>query len=137
MFFSRNHWVSFKETWTFFLKWSLLSQGQGHSGEGCDSWASCFMLDKQDWLWLNFQFLPANLTEPTMFANTEYDICVLRYDTSMQYSTFQEKSLPRNLYIQADNSAKDNKNYILMGFLANLVQRNIFKKVLYHYSNLP
>ncbi|XP_062597809.1 uncharacterized protein LOC134259225 isoform X2 [Saccostrea cucullata] len=39
------------------------------------------------------------------------------------------KSLPPTLYLQADNSAKDNKNYILMGLLANLVRRGIFKKV--------
>ncbi|XP_055998549.1 uncharacterized protein LOC125678464 [Ostrea edulis] len=41
----------------------------------------------------------------------------------------EENSLPPTLYIQADNSAKDNKNFILMGFLANLVQRKIFKKI--------
>lgn len=43
-------------------------------------------------------------------------------------------SLPPTLYIQADNSAKDNKNFILMGFLASLVQQNIFKKVIIYLS---
>lgn len=40
-----------------------------------------------------------------------------------------DMSLPPTLYIQADNSAKDNKNFILMGFLASLVQQNVFKKI--------
>ncbi|XP_062602753.1 uncharacterized protein LOC134264468, partial [Saccostrea cucullata] len=39
-----------------------------------------------------------------------------------------DMSLPLTLYIQADNSAKDNKNFILMGFLASLVQQQIVKK---------
>lgn len=43
-------------------------------------------------------------------------------------------SLPPTLYIQADNSAKDNKNFILMGFLASLVQQNIFKKVIIYLT---
>ncbi|KAK3107663.1 hypothetical protein FSP39_019447, partial [Pinctada imbricata] len=37
--------------------------------------------------------------------------------------------LPEVLYLQADNSAKDNKNFILIGFLASLVMRNVFRKV--------
>ena len=41
----------------------------------------------------------------------------------------QDKALPPVLYLQADNSAKDNKNFILIGFLANLVQRKVFHKV--------
>ncbi|XP_061170056.1 uncharacterized protein LOC133179284 [Saccostrea echinata] len=41
----------------------------------------------------------------------------------------KNKSLPLTLYLQAGNSAKDNRNHILMGFLANLVQRGIFKKI--------
>ncbi|XP_062581427.1 uncharacterized protein LOC134243211 [Saccostrea cucullata] len=40
-----------------------------------------------------------------------------------------DMSLPPTLYIQADNSAKDNKNVILMGFLASLVQQRIVKKI--------
>ncbi|XP_062572270.1 uncharacterized protein LOC134234233 [Saccostrea cucullata] len=46
-------------------------------------------------------------------------------------------SLPPTLYLQADNSSKDNKNFILMGFLANLVQRKIFRKGLMAESYHP
>nr|XP_022290369.1 uncharacterized protein LOC111102007 [Crassostrea virginica] len=41
----------------------------------------------------------------------------------------EDKALPPVLYLQADNSAKDNKNFILIGFLANLVQRKVFHKI--------
>ena len=37
--------------------------------------------------------------------------------------------LPEVLYLQADNCAKDNKNYILIGFLASLVHQDVFRKV--------
>lgn len=51
--------------------------------------------------------------------------CLLKVfeDLSMQ------GQLPPVLYLQADNSAKDNKNFILLGFLGSLVQRKIFQKV--------
>ncbi|KAL3682922.1 hypothetical protein R1sor_000944 [Riccia sorocarpa] len=37
--------------------------------------------------------------------------------------------LPENLYIQLDNSAKDNKNWSIMAFLSELVSRGVFKTV--------
>ena len=37
--------------------------------------------------------------------------------------------LPKNLYLQLDNSAKDNKNQYLMAFLSMLTARGIFKEI--------
>ena len=42
-----------------------------------------------------------------------------------------KKMLPENLYIQMDNTARENKNKFMLGFCAMLVQLNIFKKVNY------
>ena len=41
---------------------------------------------------------------------------------------------PPTLFIQADNSAKDNKNNYVLMFLAMLVKADIVKKVCYHVS---
>ncbi|XP_062582881.1 uncharacterized protein LOC134244642 [Saccostrea cucullata] len=41
----------------------------------------------------------------------------------------QQRRLPPTLFLQADNSAKDNRNFIIMGFLGSLVLRKMFKKV--------
>ena len=37
--------------------------------------------------------------------------------------------MPGTMYIQADNSGKDNKNKFVMCYLASLVKAGIFKKV--------
>jgi hypothetical protein len=37
--------------------------------------------------------------------------------------------MPPTLYLQADNSGKDNKNSFVMVFLAMLIKVKIFKKV--------
>ena len=37
--------------------------------------------------------------------------------------------MPEVLYLQADNSSKDNKNNFLLAFLASLVKEKVFKKV--------
>ena len=37
--------------------------------------------------------------------------------------------LPKNLYLQLDNSAKDNKNPYLMAFLSMLTARGVFKEI--------
>ena len=37
--------------------------------------------------------------------------------------------LPKNLYLQLDNSAKDNKNQYLMAFLSVLTARGVFKEI--------
>ena len=37
--------------------------------------------------------------------------------------------LPKNLYLQLDNSAKDNKNQYLMAFLSLLTARGVFKEI--------
>jgi hypothetical protein len=37
--------------------------------------------------------------------------------------------LPKNLYLQLDNSAKDNKNKYLMAFLSLLTARGVFKEI--------
>ena len=39
------------------------------------------------------------------------------------------KPLPRKLYLQLDNSAKDNKNKYLMAFLSLLTTRGVFKEI--------
>ena len=39
------------------------------------------------------------------------------------------KPLPRKLYLQLDNSAKDNKNKYLMTFLFLLTARGIFEEI--------
>ena len=39
------------------------------------------------------------------------------------------KPLPRKLYLQLDNSAKDNKNKYLMAFLSLLIARGVFKEI--------
>ena len=45
--------------------------------------------------------------------------------------SFQENGghMPPTLYLQADNSTKDNKNAFMMVFLGWLVKNKIFKKV--------
>jgi hypothetical protein len=37
--------------------------------------------------------------------------------------------LPPNLYLQLDNSAKDNKNQYMMAFLSLLTARGVFKEI--------
>jgi hypothetical protein len=37
--------------------------------------------------------------------------------------------LPRNLYLQLDNCAKDNKNQFLMAFMSMLIHRGVFKEI--------
>ena len=37
--------------------------------------------------------------------------------------------LPSKLYVQMDNCAGDNKNHVVFGFLAHLVQLGVFKQV--------
>ena len=46
-------------------------------------------------------------------------------------NSYQEDraSLPTNLYIQMDNCAGDNKNHMVFGFLAHLVQLGVFKLI--------
>ena len=39
------------------------------------------------------------------------------------------KPLPRKLYLQLDNSAKDNKNKYLMAFLSLLTARGVFEEI--------
>ncbi|KAL3682384.1 hypothetical protein R1sor_000406 [Riccia sorocarpa] len=39
------------------------------------------------------------------------------------------KKLPSTFYIQLDNSGKDNKNWVVMSFLSELVMRGVFKTV--------
>ena len=39
------------------------------------------------------------------------------------------KPLPRNLYLQLDNSAKDNKNKYLMAFLSLLIAWDVFEEI--------
>ena len=39
------------------------------------------------------------------------------------------KPLPRKLYLQLDNSAKDNKNKYLMAFLSLLTVRGVFEEI--------
>ena len=39
------------------------------------------------------------------------------------------KPLPRKLYLQLDNSAKDNKNKYLMAFLSLLIVRGVFEEI--------
>ena len=39
------------------------------------------------------------------------------------------KPLPRKLYLQLDNSVKDNKNKYLMAFLSLLIARGVFEKI--------
>ena len=39
------------------------------------------------------------------------------------------KPLPRKLYLQLDNSAKDNKNKYLMAFLSLLIARGVFEEI--------
>ena len=48
---------------------------------------------------------------------------------------FKDK-LPEVLYLQLDNTSRENKNRFVLGFCALLVQRNVFKKVtlLIYYS---
>lgn len=48
-------------------------------------------------------------------------IDVFKFDYLLIY-LIRDMSPPPTLYIQADNSAEDNKDFILMGFLASLVQ---------------
>jgi hypothetical protein len=42
-------------------------------------------------------------------------------------------TLPPVLYLQADNCIKDNKNKYVMGYIAHLVESNIFKKVKFNF----
>ena len=39
------------------------------------------------------------------------------------------KPLPRKLYLELDNSAKDNKNKYIMAFLSLLTARGVFKEI--------
>ncbi|KAL3696236.1 hypothetical protein R1sor_010312 [Riccia sorocarpa] len=39
------------------------------------------------------------------------------------------KKLPSTFYIQLDNSGKDNKNWVVMSFLSELVMRGVFKTI--------
>ena len=39
------------------------------------------------------------------------------------------KPLPPNLFLQLDNSAKDNKNQYLMAFLSLLIAQGVFKEI--------
>jgi len=41
----------------------------------------------------------------------------------------KDHNLPRNLYIQMDNTCKENKNRFVLSFCALLVELNIFQKV--------
>ena len=45
----------------------------------------------------------------------------------------EDRSLPDTLYIQMDNTSRENKNKYVLGFCAALVQLQIFKKVC-HYK---
>lgn len=58
----------------------------------------------------------SNLTM-TVLYNVLVDYCRLR-------------DLPENLYLQMDNTSRENKNKYVLGFCAILVQLKIFKKVL-------
>ncbi len=42
--------------------------------------------------------------------------------------------VPENLYIQMDNTARENKNRYVLAFCALLVELNIFKKVNKHIN---
>lgn len=44
-------------------------------------------------------------------------------------SSFAAVSLREKLYLQLDNSAKDNKNQFLMAFLSMLTYRRVFKEI--------
>lgn len=43
--------------------------------------------------------------------------------------------LPSKLYVQMDNCAGDNKNHVVFGFLAHLVQLGIFKRIEVMYQH--
>jgi hypothetical protein len=43
------------------------------------------------------------------------------------------KALPPNLYIQADNCIKDNKNKYVFGYFSQLVESKVFDKIKYNF----
>lgn len=45
------------------------------------------------------------------------------------YKFIEQRPLPETLYIQMDNTCRENKNKYVFGFCAALVQLRIFKKV--------
>lgn len=55
----------------------------------------------------------------------------LLLDTLIQYQ--KENTLPTTLYIQMDNTARENKNKYVLGFCCILVELRIFQKVLWKY----
>lgn len=47
----------------------------------------------------------------------------------------KREALPDVLYLQLDNTARENKNQYVMGFLALLVEMNVFKEVRHLFSH--
>ena len=47
----------------------------------------------------------------------------------MHFKQLQKKKNPQKLYIQLDNTARENKNRCVLSFLALLVEKEIFEKV--------
>jgi hypothetical protein len=59
------------------------------------------------------------------------NICVQAiYETLMNIGL---DNLPPVLYLQLDNTVKENKNYTVLGFLAWLIEMGIFREVFVHY----
>jgi hypothetical protein len=74
-----------------------------------------------------FQYPPANsLFEAIMWGKSR---CFQALKCVATDDAMGPKSLPPNLYLQLDNSAKDNKNQYLMAFLSLLTARGVFKEI--------
>jgi hypothetical protein len=74
-----------------------------------------------------FEYPPANsLFEALMRGKSR---CLDILTPTDSGGTIRNVPLPDNLYLQLDNSAKDNKNKYLMAFLSLLTARGIFKEI--------
>ena len=78
-------------------------------------------------VWALFQYLPQNFLFEELLRGRSRCLDLLPCTKGIDFQG--RKPLPRKLYLQLDNSAKDNKNKYLMVFLSLLTTRGVFEEI--------